>query len=77
LLSKSKIFFFNYINITFNLGARRDPENWTEKDTRTSWLVNRGYTRHEHLDAFGIINMNGRVYDPFTAQFFFAEPCTN
>lgn len=37
---------------------------------RTSWILNRGYTGHEHLDAFGIINMNGRVYDPLTAQFF-------
>ena len=32
--------------------------------------MNRGYTSHEHLDAFGTINMNGRVYDPLTAQFF-------
>ena len=29
---------------------------------------------HEHLDAFGIINMNGRVYDPLTAQFFSPDP---
>ena len=26
--------------------------------------INRGYTGHEHLDAFQIINMNGRLYDP-------------
>jgi len=26
------------------------------------------------LDAFGIINMNGRVYDPSTAQFFSPDP---
>lgn len=55
-------------------GARRNPDNWTEKDSRTSWTVNRGYTGHEHLDAFGIINMNGRVYDPLTAQFFSPDP---
>jgi len=36
--------------------------------------VNRGYTGHEHLDAFGIINMNGRVYDPLTAMFFSPDP---
>jgi RHS repeat-associated protein len=29
---------------------------------------------HEHLDAFGIINMNGRVYDPLTAMFFSPDP---
>lgn len=55
-------------------GARRNPDNWTLADTRTSWIVNRGYTGHEHLDAFGIINMNGRVYDPLTAMFFSPDP---
>ncbi len=55
-------------------GARRNPTDWTQKDSRTSWIVNRGYTGHEHLDAFGIINMNGRVYDPLTAQFFSPDP---
>ena len=25
--------------------------------------------RHEHLSYFGLINMNGRVYDPFTSSF--------
>ncbi|MDD4921021.1 MAG: RHS repeat-associated core domain-containing protein [Bacteroidales bacterium] len=55
-------------------GQRRNPNNWTEKDTRTSWRLNRGYTGHEHLDAFGIINMNGRVYDPLTGMFFSPDP---
>ena len=55
-------------------GKRRDPNNWELPDTRTSWMVNRGYTMHEHLDAFGIINMNGRVYDPLTASFFSPDP---
>ncbi|MFZ4457076.1 MAG: RHS repeat domain-containing protein [Bacteroidales bacterium] len=55
-------------------GKRRNPDDWTQKDTRTSWLNNRGYTGHEHLDAFGIINMNGRVYDPLTAMFLSPDP---
>jgi RHS repeat-associated protein len=55
-------------------GARRNPTNWTQTDNRTTWIVNRGYTGHEHLDAFSIINMNGRVYDPLTAQFFSPDP---
>ncbi|NDP21874.1 MAG: RHS repeat-associated core domain-containing protein, partial [Paludibacter sp.] len=55
-------------------GARRNPTDWTQKDNRTTWIVNRGYTGHEHLDAFGIINMNGRVYDPLTAMFFSPDP---
>ena len=55
-------------------GARRNPTDWTQKDTRTSFITNRGYTGHEHLEAFGIINMNGRVYDPLTAMFFSPDP---
>ncbi|MEA4975895.1 MAG: RHS repeat-associated core domain-containing protein [Paludibacter sp.] len=55
-------------------GKRRNPADWTQDDTRTSWIIDRGYTMHEHLDAFGIINMNGRVYDPLTAMFFSPDP---
>jgi len=55
-------------------GQRRNPENWTQVDSRTSWRLNRGYTGHEHLDAFSIINMNGRVYDPLTGMFFSPDP---
>jgi RHS repeat-associated protein len=55
-------------------GVRRNPDDWSQKDLRTSWITNRGYTGHEHLDAFGIINMNGRVYDPLTAMFFSPDP---
>jgi RHS repeat-associated protein len=55
-------------------GKRRNPDNWSLPDTRTSFLVNRGYTMHEHIDRFGIINMNGRVYDPLTASFFSPDP---
>jgi len=55
-------------------GARRNPNDWTQNDSRTAWITNRGYTGHEHLDMFNIINMNGRVYDPLTAQFFSPDP---
>jgi RHS repeat-associated protein len=55
-------------------GKRRNPANWTQDDTRTNWIVSRGYTMHEHLDIFSIINMNGRVYDPLTAMFFSPDP---
>ena len=55
-------------------GARRDADNWNTKDNCVHLIVSRGYTGHEHLDAFGIINMNGRVYDPLTASFFSPDP---
>jgi RHS repeat-associated protein len=34
----------------------------------------RGYTGHEHLDMFGLINMNGRMYDPMIARFLSPDP---
>ncbi|MDZ4203220.1 MAG: RHS repeat-associated core domain-containing protein, partial [Bacteroidales bacterium] len=50
-------------------GRRRNPTNWTYNNMPASFLFDRGYTGHEHLDGFGLINMNGRVYDPFLARF--------
>jgi RHS repeat-associated protein len=35
---------------------------------------NRGFTGHEHIDALGIIHMNGRVYDPRLARFLSVDP---
>lgn len=55
-------------------GFRKNPTNWSVTDTRTSFLFSRGYTLHEHLDDFGLINMNGRVYDPLMAQFLSPDP---
>jgi RHS repeat-associated protein len=55
-------------------GNRRNPTNWTQTDTRTAFILNRGYTMHEHLPEFNLINMNGRVYDPLTAMFFSPDP---
>lgn len=55
-------------------GFRKDPTNWSLTDTRTSFLFSRGYTMHEHLDDFGLINMNGRMYDPLMAQFLSPDP---
>ncbi|WP_333884448.1 FG-GAP-like repeat-containing protein [Sphingobium yanoikuyae] len=33
-----------------------------------------GFGGHEHLLAFGLIHMNGRVYDPATGMFLSADP---
>ena len=30
--------------------------------------------QHEHLGSFGILNMNGRIFDPNTATFFSPDP---
>lgn len=42
-------------------------EFYTYYTTTTSF--DRGFTGHEHYDEFGLINMNGRVYDPFMSTF--------
>lgn len=34
----------------------------------------RGYTGHEHLVAFGLIHMNGRIYDPMWGRFLQSDP---
>ncbi|MDR1345241.1 MAG: RHS repeat-associated core domain-containing protein, partial [Bacteroidales bacterium] len=55
-------------------GNRRQYNSWATADTRTSFLFDRGFTGHEHLDRFKIINMNGRLYDPVIARFFSPDP---
>ena len=32
-------------------------------------LLDRGFTGHEHLQTIGLINMNGRLYDPVLHRF--------
>jgi RHS repeat-associated protein len=48
-------------------GARRDPNNWTlRQSTSDSALLattmRHGFTGHEHLDNLAMIDMNGRMY---------------
>ncbi len=45
-------------------GRRRNTTNWLYEGANAITLIDRGYTGHEHLPQFGIINMNGRMYDP-------------
>ena len=44
-------------------GNHRNPANWNLEDF-SSALGIRGYTGHEMLPHFQLINMNGRMYDP-------------
>lgn len=56
-------------------GKRVKPTDWTqEANAPTTLNLKRGYTMHEHLDEFDLINMNGRVYDPAVAQFLSPDP---
>ena len=49
-------------------GNRRNADTWTGPALDEP-LFDRGFTGHEHLYNFGLINMNGRVYDPFLSTF--------
>jgi RHS repeat-associated protein len=49
-------------------GRRRSATDWAYEAPATSHLFDRGYTMHEHLDSFNIINMNGRIYDPLIGR---------
>jgi RHS repeat-associated protein len=55
-------------------GRRRAGDNWTNYQTSTETLITRGYCGHEHLDDFGTINMNGRIYDPRLGRFLSPDP---
>jgi RHS repeat-associated protein len=51
-------------------GNRRNPLTGAADTTIASTLLfARGFTGHEHLDEVGLINMNGRVYDPALGMF--------
>ena len=49
-------------------GNFRNPYTWTGANT-TRPMFDRGFTGHEHLYDFGLINMNGRMYDPVMSGF--------
>ncbi len=49
-------------------GRRRNPVDWTYTVAAPT-ILNRGFTFHEHIDEFKLINMNGRIYDPVLGRF--------
>jgi len=48
-------------------------EYWTYNNVPASYKFYRGYTGHEQLDQLGLINMNGRMYDPSVGRFLSAH----
>ena len=49
-------------------GNLRNPNTWSGSFSGTP-IFDRGFTGHEHLYDFGLINMNGRMYDPVMSGF--------
>lgn len=50
-------------------GRKRNPLDWSFNNVNHTLLLGRGFTGHEHLPEFDLINMNGRIYDPILAMF--------
>jgi RHS repeat-associated protein len=53
-------------------GRMRNPSTWanyTPGSEPALFIAGRGFTGHEHLPWFNLINMNGRVYDPLLGSF--------
>jgi RHS repeat-associated protein len=53
-------------------GNLRDPATWSGSFIGTP-MFDRGFTGHEHFYDFGLINMNGRMYDPMMSSFLSAD----
>ena len=55
-------------------GRRRNPADWTYTNVPAppTWLY-RGYTGHEHVEPFALVNMNGRMYDPLNGRMLSAD----
>lgn len=50
-------------------GAILKVQNGAGVDLNVLTILDRGYTGHEHLQSVGLINMNGRIYDPKLHRF--------
>ena len=51
-------------------GRRRNASDWSyDLSSQPDLFAGRGFTSHEPLPWFNLINMNGRMYDPLVGSF--------
>lgn len=55
-------------------GRRRNPNDWQDYNVQPQQYLIRGFTTHETLEDVGVINMNGRIYDPVLGRFVQPDP---
>ena len=61
-------------NILSHSGAWLYGYGMAKPDAQPDLLLGRGYTGHEHLPWFGLLNMNARLYDPAVGRFLSPDP---
>jgi len=72
-------------NASGNLVERRSYDAWGQPrsistglplspDAVAAQIISRGFTGHEHLSYFGLVNAQGRVYDPALGRFLSPDP---
>ena len=57
-------------------GRRRSPETWDYYDSyeQQGAAMDRGFGGHEQLDVLDMVNMGGRMYDPYMGRFLTPDP---
>jgi RHS repeat-associated protein len=57
-------------------GRRRSADDWsyTMDSNDLALVADRGFTGHETLTWFNLVNMNGRLYDPLVGRFLNVDP---
>ena len=57
-------------------GRRRSPETWDYYDSyeQQGAAMDRGFGGHEQLDILDMVNMGGRMYDPYMGRFLTPDP---
>lgn len=55
-------------------GRRRSPASYKYLDEIDRPADRHGFTGHEHIDLLSMVNMNGRLYDPYLGRFLSPDP---
>lgn len=60
--------------LSYDAWGQRRNADWGTDSVSLAHRFDRGFTGHEHLDLFALVDMNGRIYDPVLARFTTPDP---